>query len=130
MKEFITAFAEAVSEASGTPADEQYVAFKVDGRELHAYPPTEGQIAFMLAALGRGQSADQRFGAIINIMLSSMRGEDADYLEERLLTRDPKMKLPIEQVEAIFEYLSGEWFARPTQQPSDSAGSPPSTGPN
>jgi hypothetical protein len=94
---------------------EGYIAFKVDGRELHAYPPTEGQLAFMLASLGRGQSNEGRFASIINIMLSCLRNEDRDYLEGRLLDRDPKNRLPIKQVEAIFEFLMEEWFARPTQ---------------
>lgn len=129
MKEFITAVEEVIAEDEN-PEEEPFIAFNVDGRELHAYPPNDGQLAFMLAALGRGQSADQRFAAILNIMLSSLRGADADYLEGRLLSRDPKQKLPIKQIEAIFEHLSEEWFARPTQQPSDSASSPPSDGQN
>lgn len=109
---------------------EGVVEFKVDGRTLRAFPPTDGQLAFMLAALGRGQSADQRFAAIINIMLSAMRGEDQDYLEGRLLTRDPKNRLPMSTIEAIFEHLTEEWFARPTQPPSGSAPSLPSGGQN
>jgi hypothetical protein len=130
VKEFITAVEEVVVEDEGEKVEEQFVPFMVDGRELHAYPPTDGQLAFMLAALGRGQTADQRFAAIINIMLSSLRDEDQVYLEGRLLTRDPKQRLKIQQVEQIFEYLTEEWFARPTQPPSDSAPSPQSDGQN
>jgi hypothetical protein len=121
MREFVTAVQEAEKAADGTPVEEQYIEFSVDGRVLRAYPPTEGQLAFMLAAMGRGQTADQRFAAIINIMLSSLRDEDADYMEGRLLTRDPAKRLPVETVSAIFEHLTEEWFARPTQSPSDSA---------
>lgn len=102
---------EAVAEVD----DEKPIVFTVDGRELHAYPPTDGQLAFMLAAMGRGQSDDQRFAAIVNIMLNSMRDSDRDYLEGRLLTRDRKRRLPMKQVESIFEFLTEEWFARPTQ---------------
>lgn len=130
MKEFITAFEEVATEDAGTPVEEQFVEFKIDGRVLRAYHPTDGQLAFMLAALGRGQTSDQRFAAIVNIMMSSLRDDDADYLESRLLTRDPKKRLPIQQVEAIFEHLSEEWFGRPTQQPSGSAPSPQSDGQN
>lgn len=130
MREFTTAFEEINAEDEGTPVEEQYVPFKVDGRELHAYPPTDGQLAFMLAALGRGQTNETRFAAIINIMLASLRDEDADYLESRLLTRDPAKRLPMKQIEAIFEHLTEEWFARPTQPPSDSAGSPQNDGQN
>lgn len=130
MKEFISAYEDIQTEDDGKSVEEEFIAFKVDGRELHAYPPTDGQLAFMLAALGRGQSADQRFAAIINIMLSSLRDDDADYLESRLLTRDRKSLLPVKQIEEIFEYLTEQWFARPTQPASDSASSPQSDGQN
>ena len=141
MKEFITEYEDVVAEdereskikalvdqgktreeaESAVDAEEGVVEFKLDDRVLKAYPPTEGQLTFMLAALGRGQSSDQRFAAIVNIMMSSLRSEDQDYFEGRLLDRNPKRRLPIKQVEAIFEYLTEEWFARPTQSPSDSA---------
>lgn len=125
MKEFVTALEETALEAGGTPVEEQAIEFKIDGRVLHAYPPTDGQLAFMLAALGRGQTSDQRFAAIINIMLGCLRDEDADYMESRLLTRGPE-RLPVKQVENIFEFLMTEWFARPTQPQSDSVSSSPS----
>lgn len=130
MKEFITAIEETVAESDGTPVEEQYIAFKIDGRELHAYQPTEGQLIFMMAALGRGQTAESRFAAIINIMMASLRDEDADYFESRLLARDPAKRLPVKQIEDVFEYLSGEWFGRPTQPASGSAESQPSAGQN
>lgn len=128
MKEFTTAVEEVVSEddreekvlalveagktreEAEAEVPEGFVVFKIDGREMHAFPPTDGQLAFMLAALGRGQTADSRFAAIINIMLESLRDEDKDYLESRLLTRDPKKRLGMKQVEAIFEHLTEEWF--------------------
>jgi hypothetical protein len=106
------------------------VPFKVDDRVLKAYPLHEGQLTFMLAALGRGQSQESRFAAIINIMMEALRDDDQIYLEGRLLTRDPKKRLPMKTVEGIFEYLIEEWFARPTQQQSGSAGLQPSGGPN
>lgn len=90
--------------------DGNIVAKKVVDRVLHAYQPTEGQLIFMLASLGRGQSQDQRFASIINIMLASLREEDAEYLEGRLLTRERKKRLPSEKVEEIFEYLVEQWF--------------------
>lgn len=127
MKEFISAVEDAENEENGTE-EESYVPFKIDGRELRAYQPTEGQLIFMLAATGRGQSADQRMAAIINIMLASLRDDDADYMEARLLTRDPKKRLKPEMIESVFEYLVEEWFARPTQPSSGSAESQPSAG--
>jgi len=132
VKEFVTAVQEAEAEADReakiaalieqgkTQAEAEqevdgFIPFKIDGRELRAYPLLPGQLAFMMAALGRGQTADTRFAAIINIMMSSLRDDDQDYFESRLLTQDPKKLLPLEQVEEIFEFLAGEWFARPTQ---------------
>jgi hypothetical protein len=117
-------------EAEAEVDDEKPVEFMLDGRVLKAYPPTEGQLIFMMAAMGRGQSQESRFASIINIMMESLRDEDQDYLEARLLTRDPKQRLRAPKIEEIFEYLTEEWFARPTQPPSDSAPSPQSDGQN
>ena len=110
--------------------EEGVVEFKLDGRTMKSYPPNEGQLVFMMAALGRGQSQEQRFASMVNIMMESLRDSDQDYFEGRLLTRDPKERLPMKQIEAIFEYLVEEWFARPTQPSSDSVSSPPSDGQN
>lgn len=133
MKEFLTAVEEVVTEdereekilaliAEGKTreeaekeVEETFVEFKVDGRVMKAYLPTPGQLAFMLAALGRGQSQDQRFAAILNIMFEALSPEDRDYLEGRMLTRDPKKRIKMAQIEEIFEYLTEEWFGRPTQ---------------
>jgi hypothetical protein len=95
--------------------DGGYIEFKLDDRVLRAYMPHQGQLTFMLAATGRGQSAESRFAAIINIMMESLRAEDQDYFEGRLLTRDPNRRLAVKKIEEIFEYLVEEWFARPTQ---------------
>lgn len=127
MKEFISAIEE--NEADEFDAEEA-IEFRVDGRVLHAYKPNEGQLTFILAALGRGQSQQDRFASIVNIMMSSLRGEDRDYLESRLLEREPSKRLRLKVVEGIFEYLAGEWFATPTQEPSDSAKSEPTASPN
>ena len=139
MKEFVVAYEDVQAEDAGEDLDEKFVEFDIvdrdkDGEEtnrrtLRAYPPTDGQLAFMLAALGRGQTQDQRFAAIVNIMMSAMRDEDQDYLESRLLSRDPNVRLPLKAVEQIFEGLTEEWFANPTQPASDSASSPQKDGP-
>lgn len=99
---------------------EPYAEFELDGRTMRAYQPTDGQLVFMLASLGRGQSSESRFASIINIMMESLRGPDQDYLEGRLLTRNSN-RLPVEQIESIFEYLTEEWFGDPSQSQSDSA---------
>ena len=96
-------------------------AVAVDGRTLRAFHPTPGQLVFMLAAMGHGQSAEQRFAGILNIVFASLRDEDRDYVEARLLSRDPKDRKFHETLEGVFEFLTEEWFATPTEQPSDSA---------
>lgn len=136
MKEFIVAVEEEeLEEESGVVEftlidkvqdgtdDEGKPKYKDSKRVLKAHPPTTGQMAFLLAATGRGQTNEMRFAGIINIMLSSLDEGDADYLEGRLLTRDPKRKLGMKQIESIFEYLTEEWFGHPTEESSDSAGS-------
>lgn len=124
MKEFVSAVEDALEEENA----DDYVEFKVDGRAMRAYTPSPGQLIFMMAALGRGQSNESRFAAIINIMMESLREDDAAYLEGRLLTRDRSKRLPPEKLEEIFEFLTEEWFARPTQPSSDSAESQPNDG--
>lgn len=124
MKEFVSAVEDLENEDDD---EESFIEFKLDGRVMRAYHPNEGQLIFMMAAMGRGQSQDQRFASIMNIMLSSLRDADADYLEGRMLSRG-KDRLPTKKIEEIFEHLSEEWFARPTQPPSGSASSPPKGG--
>lgn len=124
MKSFTSAAEEVLDEGK----DEKPIEFELDGRTMRAYQPTDGQLAFMLAALGRGQTNDQRFASIINIIINCLHSEDADYLESRLLSSG-KDRLPVKTIEQIFEFLVEEWFARPTQPQSDSAGTPPTTGP-
>ena len=125
MKEFISAVNDSLD-----VSDEDFVEFKVDDRVLRSYTPHAGQLTFMLAALGRGQSNDAKFASIINLVMSTLQEEDADYLEGRLLERNPRNRLSVETVEQVVEYLVEEWFATPTKSPSDSVPSPPTGGAN
>lgn len=99
-------------EAEDEVDNDRFIEFSLDGRVMRAYPPNDGQLAFMLAALGRGQTSDQRFAAILNIMFESLRADDKDHLEARLLSRDPAKRLSIKRIEEIFEYLTSEWFRK------------------
>lgn len=95
--------------------EDPYTDFDLDGRTMRAYQPTSGQLAFMLASLGRGQTSDQRFAAILNIMFECLREDDKDHLESRMLSRDRRKRLDLPVLERIFEGLTKEWFARPTK---------------
>ena len=127
MKKFVTAVSEVEDDGEdrGIPIE-----FELDDRKLTAYKPHEGQLTFMLAALGRGQTTEQRYSAIVNIMMASLKDDDQDYLESRLITNVRKDRLRLKQLEEIFEYLVSEWFADPTKEPSDSAGSEPNDSTN
>lgn len=118
MQEFITAVEDNIAEDDAT---EKPIEFKLDGRVMHAYRPHEGQLTFMMAAMGRGQTQEQRYAAIVNIMLESLDAADADYFESRLLTRDRKERLKIKDIEPIFEYLTQQWF-RPESEADTEAG--------
>ena len=96
--------------------DGPFVEFDLDGRTMRAYQPNEGQLAWMLANLGRGQTKEGRFAAILNVMLSSLRDDDKDHLESRMLAREKNQRVPMKTIEGIFEYLMEEWFAHPTQE--------------
>lgn len=108
---------EAEAEADGDVPIE----FELDGRTLKAYPPTPGQLAFMMAVLGRGQNDSTRIAGMINLMLNTMRDSDADYFEGRLLSRERGYAMPIDKVEEIFGWMVEEWFKDPTQESSDSS---------
>lgn len=86
------------------------VKFTLRDRELTAYQPHDGQMAFLLANLGRGQTSDGRFAAIVNIMTECLRGNDKDFFESLLLTGDRKRRLKLKTLEGIFEHLTASWF--------------------
>lgn len=133
MKKFVTALEETMEnetpktedEVRGTP-----ITYDLDGRVMKAYKPHEGQLTFMMAGLGRGQTDDQRYATIVNIIMAAHTGADEDHLQSRLIENDPKKRLRLPQLEQIFEYLIEEWFADPTRESSDSADSEQTDSPN
>lgn len=120
MKEFITAVEDHIEAEEG---EGSFVEFKLDDRVLRAYRPNEGQLTFIMAAMGRGQSQSDRYASIVNLMMESLRPDDADYFESRLLSRDPKRRLRIkEDIEPIFAYLTEEWFREAPEAGSAAGG--------
>lgn len=123
MQEFVTAVKESGAEtAEPTNLDSTPVEFILDGRKMRAYRPHSGQLTFMMAAMGRGQSQQQRYAAIINIMMASLHPTDADYFEGRLLTNDLKERMEIEDIEPIFEYLVKQWFREESEADGEAGG--------
>lgn len=115
MKEFVTA-ARAVA-ASGEGAVGEELHAKVDGREITFNPPTEGQMAVLLAA-SAGLMGDAEAAAnIINFFFSLVSEEDSRYLRQKLFhTDDP---FGMDEITQITMWMIEEWSARPTKSPSD-----------
>lgn len=107
MKEFTTAL-KAVTEDQDQP-----MVFSIDGKELRAYKPTDGQLAMLMAAVGRHTSVHTKVAGVIDFFVAVMDEDSANYVTERLLSRtDP---LGVDQVEEVMEWMVEEWTGRPTQ---------------
>lgn len=107
MKEFTTALREVTE-----PADEP-MEFSVDGQALVCYQPSDGQLAMLMASVGRHISKTQQVAGIINFFVEVMDEPSHIYLTERLLDRtDP---FGLEEVTEIMSWMIEEWTGRPTQ---------------
>lgn len=123
MKEFNTA----VKEVAAGDIDEG-IEFKIDDRTLVAYKPSDGQLAMLMASLGRGSSETDSIAGVINFFVKVLSREGAQYIESRLLDREDT-GFELAQVEEIMEWLVEEWSGRPTQPLTVSTQSPVSGGP-
>jgi hypothetical protein len=97
--------------------DAEPLEFDLDGETFTAYPPTGGQLALVMASVGKHSQAVERVVAIIDFFDSLLDDEGQARIRERLMDRDDSFDL--ENVEAILDYLVKEWSARPTKRPSD-----------
>lgn len=121
IKEFTTAVDEFIAD------DEEALTFMIDGQELRAFKPTEGQIALVMASVGRHASDTTKMAGIIDFFVSIMDEESHQYLVERLLSREDPLSL--RKVEEVLLWLMEEWTGRPTQRSSGSTQSQTSGGP-
>lgn len=96
-------------------------------QKVTAYLPQGGQLAMLLASVGRGQTEEQRIAGYINFFVNVLDDEGANLIERRLLSR--KDPFGIKTVEKILDDLVLDWSGHPTQRQSDSASSPPTDGP-
>lgn len=111
MKEFTTA----VKEVTETE-DDKALHFAVDGKELKCYRPNDGQLAMLMASVGRHASQTQQVAGIIDFFVAVMDDESHSYLVDRLLDREDTFGL--QEVESIMMWMVEEWTGRPTQRPS------------
>lgn len=113
MKEFQTALKAVEDEETD---DDLAMAFTVDGEELVCFPPSDGQLAILIASVGRHSSQHQQIAGIINFFVEVMDERSHGYVVGRLLDREDPFGL--EEVEAIMSWMIEEWTGRPTQSPS------------
>ena len=111
MREFVTA-AKAADEEQPVPIE-----FQVDGHPMRAYPPTEGQIAVVMASLTDYTSDADKMAAIINFFVGVLDDDSHVTLVRRLMDRNDPFGFV--ELNEIMEWLMSEWSARPTKQPSD-----------
>lgn len=121
MREFTTAVQQA-EDPTGA------VVFKLDGRELTAYPPTDGQLAIFMSSFGRHASDHTKVAGAIDFFLTVLDDSSHGYVAERLLDR--QRPLSLEVVTEIMRSLVEEWSGRPTKPLSVSTQSPESGGQN
>jgi hypothetical protein len=103
------------------------MAFTVDGTELHAYQPSDGQLAVLMASVGRHTSMPNQVAGVINFFVEVMDEPSHVYVVERLLDRTDPFGLA--EVKEIMEWMVEEWSGRPTQSPSVSTRSRKNGGP-
>lgn len=120
MREFTTA----VEQATADP--EAPIEFLLDGTKVKAFKPSDGQFAMFMASTARHTSDSEQVAGVINFFLGLLDRDGQQYVSAKLLDREDPFG--IHQVQEIMEWLAEEWAARPTQQPSGSTESPPSTG--
>lgn len=122
MRQFTTAAKRGVAGVNN-PID---ITFEYEVREgefveMTAHPPTTGQLALFMGSGGaRGMSSVR---ALFEFLATVLDERDYAIIEEQL--RDG---LDLQVIIDVVQYLSTEWSARPTSQPSGSSQSRRSTG--
>jgi len=123
VKEFVTA-AERI-ENEDTP-DDDYVEFAVDGFEVKAYRPDDGQLAVLYAMTGRHTTTPEKIAGTVNFFFGLLDEDSHTHLAQRLMDRNDDFG--IAKVNEILTYLVEQWSGRPTRQSSGSSGSQRPTG--
>jgi len=112
IKEFTTAAKEAAGQA------EDPVEFSLDGQVLHAYRPTEGQLALLMMALGRHTTETTKIAGAVDFFVSICDQPSYTYLADRLQSRENPIAL--EEIAEVVQWIIEEWAGRPTPSPSGS----------
>lgn len=94
--------------------------------ECRYFRPSDGQIAMVMASVGRHANLHAKLAGIIDFFVAVLDEESHFYLVDRLMDREDPFGL--EEVEAIMAEMMEEWTGRPTQPPSASTQSRSSGG--
>jgi hypothetical protein len=106
---------------------EDVIEYDLDGVLMTAHRPTGGQFAMLMAMTTKYSSDQEATAGLITMFVNIHDEEGQSHVANRLFDR--KDPFDIEDVDRILKALIEDWSARPTVSPSDSASSPPSTGP-
>lgn len=82
-------------------------------RKIKVHPPKNGQVALLMASMGRRSSFNDKMAGVIDFFVGILDESDYDYVVDRLL--DARDDLGIEEVTAVLEWLTEEWSGRPTK---------------
>lgn len=102
------------------------ITFTIDDDEFTAYPPTESQVAYMLASQARGRDVTDSIAGVIDFFDGILDDRAQEVFRRRLLDRDDPFDFAM--VREIIEGLMEEWTARPTRPSRGSTTSRRSTG--
>lgn len=83
------------------------------GRKIKVHPPNSGQVAILMARMGRHSTFNDKMAGVIDFFVGILDEADYDYVVNRLL--DPKDNLGIEEIQSVMEWLLEEWTGRPTK---------------
>jgi hypothetical protein len=101
------------------------IQFSLDDDVFTFFPPTAGQLAYLVAAQSDSRDASEQMAAIIDFVDGILDDDGREVLRRRLLDRnDP---FDFDDIEKILEGLMEEWTTRPTM-PSIASSTSPSTG--
>jgi hypothetical protein len=123
LREFVTAVQKA---DEGEGSQEEPLVFNLDGHEMRAYKPTEGQYALLVMSLGRHANNLDRFAGMIDFFIQVLDEDSERYVVDRMMNRD--QIIPLEKIVEMLEWMVEEWGGRPFQSSSGSTTSQPKGG--
>jgi len=114
-------FTTAAEKSDETTSEDEPIVFTIDGREMRAYRPTEGQFALLMMAMGRHASQTDQFAGVVDLFFNILDEPSQAYFSSRMASREDL--IPLKTIIEILEFLTEEWGGRPFQRPSASTSS-------